>query len=117
MKVRVPRSYPRIGLRLVTTLLLVGTVSAQTTSTQIIGTITDSTGAAVPGVSIQVRRVETGETRGFRTDDTGNYIIPSLEIGEYEITAEATGFQREVRKGIILELKGAALLDFPTLGA
>ncbi|MCZ2150839.1 MAG: TonB-dependent receptor [Bryobacterales bacterium] len=93
-------------------MLLVGTVSAQTTSTQILGTITDSTGAAVPGVSIQVRRVETGETRGFRTDDTGNYIIPSLEIGEYEITAEATGFQREVRKGIILELNQKARIDF-----
>jgi hypothetical protein len=92
--------------------LLSGILSAQTTSTQILGTIMDPTGAAVPSASVQVRRIATGETRGFLTDTSGNYIIPSLESGEYEVTIEAAGFQREIRRGIVLEINQKARIDF-----
>ena len=96
--------------------LLAGTLYAQTTSTQILGTITDPTGAAVPKARVQVRRIETGETRTFQTDDSGNYLLPSLEIGEYEINVEAAGFQREIRRGVTLEINQKARVGLPVEG-
>ncbi|MCC6345134.1 MAG: TonB-dependent receptor [Bryobacterales bacterium] len=107
-----PRGDVMISNAIIVILSLVGILSAQTTSTQMLGTIIDPTGAAVPNATVQVRRVETGETRGFHTDGSGNYIIPSLEIGEYEVTVEATGFQREIRRGVVLELNQKARIDF-----
>ncbi len=94
-------------------LLLAGLpLLAQTVSTQILGLVTDSTGAVVPGATITARRVETGDVRTTTSNDTGNYIFPLLDSGEYEVSCAAAGFKTEVRKGIGLQLQQKARLDF-----
>ena len=50
--------------------------------------------------------------RSAVTNETGNYIFPLLDIGEYEVTCKAKGFKTEVRQGVVLRLQEKARLDF-----
>src|SRR5215813_1477709 len=85
---------------------------AQTASTQILGLVTDSTGAVVPNATVTARRVETGDTRTTTSNETGNYIFPLVDSGTYEVTCTAAGFKTEVRRNVPLELNQKARLDF-----
>ncbi|PYU28603.1 MAG: TonB-dependent receptor [Acidobacteria bacterium] len=77
----------------------------------ITGAVKDTSGAAVPGAMVTVKHLETGLTRAVEADATGNYAIPSLPVGEYELTAEKMGFQREVRRGINLLVAQEAVVN------
>ncbi len=85
---------------------------SQTASTQILGLITDASGAVVPGATISARRTQTGDVRTTTSNETGNYIFPLVDSGEYEVTCAAAGFKTEVRRNIPLELNQKARLDF-----
>jgi hypothetical protein len=87
-------------------------VPAQTVSTEILGLVTDATGAVLPGATVTARRVATGDVRLTKSNETGNYIFPLLEIGEYQVTCAAAGFKTEVRSGITLQLQQKLRLDF-----
>ena len=78
----------------------------------IVGTVTDSSGAAVPNVAITVTNVETGTSRSSITNDTGQYVIPSLKIGHYNIGAKAAGFGGEEKNGVLLEVGDRTRIDF-----
>jgi len=56
--------------------------------------------------------VETGDVRNEKTNETGNYLFPLLDPGDYEITISALGFKTEHRMGIVLQLQQKARLDF-----
>src|SRR2546425_3174916 len=86
-------------------------VAAQTTSTEVLGTVTDATGAVVPNASISLLRVGTGEKRQAVTDTSGNYSFPLIEIGEYTVTAEAPGFKTQSKTGIVVELQQKARVN------
>src|SRR5439155_20019483 len=83
---------------------------AQTTAT-IVGTVTDSTGAVVPGVSISVISKDTGLTRKTTTNQGGNYVATFLPVGQYSITAEVTGFKKKTLTGIVLEVNQEPRVD------
>ena len=68
----------------------------------ITGTVKDMSGAVLQGAAVTVKHLETGLTRAAEADASGNYNVPSLPVGAYEVTAEKMGFQREVRRGIDL---------------
>src|SRR5439155_9820939 len=85
---------------------------AQITTGTISGTVTDSTGAVVPGVNVTLKSVEKGITRTVRTDEGGRYRAPDLALGSYEISAEASGFETVVRSGITLTVGREAVVDF-----
>src|ERR1022692_4161414 len=85
---------------------------AQTVSTEILGLVTDSTGAVIPGAVVKAARIATGDVRTTTTNDTGNYVFPLLDIGEYEVTCSSAGFKTEVRRGIELQLQQKARIDF-----
>src|SRR2546428_4918151 len=86
-------------------------VHAQGFAAAITGTVTDTSGAVLPGTMVTVKHLETGLTRAVEADTSGNYSIPSLRVGEYELTAEKMGFQREVRRGINLVVAQEAVLN------
>src|SRR5947209_17134590 len=72
---------------------LCGIVSAaQSFRGGISGAVTDSSGAALPGVEVVVTSPQTGLTRTVATDDAGNYAIPELPIGRYDISVKKQGF-------------------------
>src|SRR2546427_6045370 len=88
-----------------------GPVHAQGFAAAITGTVSDTSGAAVPGAMVTVKRLETGLTRAVEVDANGNYSVPSLPVGEYELAVEKMGFQREVRRGITLVVAQEAVLN------
>jgi hypothetical protein len=85
---------------------------AQTTSTEILGTVSDSSGAVIAGARVTLLRVATGEHRETVTDSTGNYSFPLIDIGDYALTVKAAGFTSQERKGIALQLQQKARINF-----
>ncbi len=90
--------------------LTAGALLAQTTAS-IVGTVTDPSGAVVANVSITVTQTDTGLTRKVVTNERGIYVVPSLPIGNYSISAEASGFKRKTVTGIVLQVNQDARVD------
>ena len=88
-----------------------GPVFGQGTTAAITGTVKDMSGAVLEGAAVTVKHLDTGLTRAVQADANGNYNIPSLPIGAYEVTAEKTGFRREVRRGIDLAVAQEAQVN------
>ncbi|MCH7804564.1 MAG: carboxypeptidase regulatory-like domain-containing protein, partial [Acidobacteria bacterium] len=86
-------------------------VAAQQSTATLAGTISDETGAVLPGVEITVRNVENGSTRTAITDDRGEYRVTNLAPGEYELRAQLPGFQTAVRSGIGLNVGRSVSLN------
>jgi hypothetical protein len=86
--------------------------AAQLTSGTIIGTITDQTGGALPGVQVSVNNIDTGATRALVTNERGRYEAPDLPVGNYQVTATLQGFQTAARRGIELTVGRNLVVDF-----
>jgi hypothetical protein len=69
----------------------------------ITGTITDSTGAAVPGVDVQVRNLSTGLLSTTASNRTGNYGVSALPVGTYQVTFSKTGFETQIHSTILVQ--------------
>jgi hypothetical protein len=78
----------------------------------IVGTVTDPSGSVVPNVSITVTRVETGEARSSVTNNDGQYVLPGLGIGHYNVAAKAAGFKSEQKNGFVLNVGDRTRVDF-----
>jgi len=98
-------------LCLAVALMSPGRLQAQAATASVSGTVTDSSGAAVPGASIEIRNTGTGATRAVLSDSQGRYSIPDLGIGTYEIRGSKTGFQTAVRSGLALTVGSAPVVD------
>lgn len=81
-------------------------------SSQITGTVTDTSGAAVPGATVVVSSPATGTERRGTTNENGNYTIPFLTPGDYRIAVERGGFKSIARDGVRLEVNQSAQIDF-----
>src|SRR5213594_4521844 len=75
------------------------------------GTISDATGAVLPGVNVNVKNSGTGSSVDFVTDERGRYLAPVLQPGEYEIQVALPGFQSVTRRGIRLAVGQNAVVD------
>ena len=65
---------------------------AQKTTGDITGTVSDTTGGVLPGVTVTARCGDTGATRTVTTDRGGGYSLPELTVCVYKVTAEIPGF-------------------------
>ncbi len=83
----------------------------QSTSQEIAGFVRDSTGATVPNVSVSARSTATGLTRSATSNEGGYYVISNLPIGDYEISAEATGFKKFIKTNVILTVNAKLTVD------
>src|ERR1017187_2179105 len=104
------RLWPLLGVLLFATLLS-DRVWAQEVTATVSGRVTDSSGAVVPGVSVEVKNTQTNQVISAKTDASGNYVAPYLHPGTYDITAEATGFKKFIQTGLVLSVNQAATLD------
>src|SRR6185295_7249735 len=82
------------------------------TSTEILGLVTDTSGAVAPGVRVTITRLATGETRTAFTDPSGEFSFPLLEIGEYTVRCELQGFKTQTVTGLRLEIQQKARVNF-----
>ena len=95
-------------------MLLAGAVlvSGQTTSTSILGTVTDPSGAPVAGADVTIESVGRGLARHVGTNDAGFYTAPALDPGEYNIRVAKPGFKKDMRTAIDLRVNQKLTLDF-----
>src|SRR5947199_5860396 len=84
---------------------------AQTFSAAISGLVRDTSGAVIPGVTVTAKQTESGLTRTVNTNENGDYRMPSLPVGAYEVTAELSGFKQQVRRGISLAVAQEVVLN------
>lgn len=75
---------------------------SQTLTTELSGTIYDSTGAVIAGATVTVTNVATGVTLKQTTNSAGLYSFPSIPVGNYTVTVEMTGFKTAQRSGLTL---------------
>ena len=84
---------------------------AQTFRGSVIGTVTDSSGAAVPGATVTVKNEDTGLTRTTVTSEDGSYSVPELPVGKYDITITKSGFQTALTKAVRVDVAAQARVD------
>jgi hypothetical protein len=101
----------RVYRCLFATAFVLAGLSAQTTSTSIVGTVTDATGAVVPGARVTATQVETGIKREDTSSVTGDYSFPLLDVGKYTIGVEKQGFRPVLRKDITLQINEKVRVD------
>src|ERR1700688_4383992 len=84
---------------------------AQLPTATILGVAKDSSGGVLPNATVTVTNVETGLTRTVKTTDDGEFRLPELPVGRYEVKAEHAGFKTVNRKGITLEVTQQAVIN------
>ena len=102
------------GLMTVLAVFLIGGSLAigQLPTGTILGVVKDSTGAVVPDATLTARNVETGLTRTATSGTDGSYRFSALPVGNYEITVEHPGFQKQVQTGLTLTVAQEAVANF-----
>jgi Carboxypeptidase regulatory-like domain len=77
----------------------------------IVGTVTDPSGSAIPGAKVTVTSVETSASRTILTNESGQYVMPDLKIGHYDVKIEAAGFKTEEQKNLVLQVGDRLRVD------
>ena len=85
---------------------------SQQTTASITGTVVDEGGAAINSATVTVTDVDRGTTFTATTNDGGLFNFVRVPIGNYQVKAEATGFQSAVQNGLTLVLNQTARIDF-----
>ncbi len=94
------------------TLFMAVSAYCQVTGATLSGTVTDASGAAIPGAQVSVRNAATGVTRDFTTDSAGFYTAPNITAGTYEVRVSAKGFSTAVQPNVVLGVGAQQLLNF-----
>ena len=113
MKPAASRLLNALAIAVFATMVLLAptTASAQEARGTITGKVVDPTKAVVAGATVKVTNVAMGTTFTLRTNEDGFYQAPYLIPGTYQVTAEATGFKRFVRDGVILRVNDTIQID------
>jgi hypothetical protein len=75
------------------------------------GTVTDSSGAAVPKAQVTITNTEHGINRTAATNESGDYLVGALPIGAYDLTVKAAGFKKYEAKGVVLRVAEKARVN------
>jgi len=106
----------KVALRALAVALLLASVSAISTYSQnifgsIVGTVTDPSGAVLPGATVTATDLGTGQKRTVSADAQGNFSILSLPRGQYTVDIDATGFKHFSRTPIIVNVNQEVRVD------
>src|SRR5437867_541205 len=86
--------------------------SAYAQTASLTGTLTDTGGAVLPGVTVTITEVQTSASRTSATDERGNYRVPFLPPGRYRIETGLPGFKTGVRENVLLSVDDRLRIDF-----
>jgi len=82
------------------------------TTSAILGSVTDPTGAAIPSAIVTVTNIENGLRRSVKTDDSGRFSFPQLKPGMYAVKAEADRFETQQNNKVLAGLGQKQTVDF-----
>jgi len=119
MTLRIPAQFPRgwsqrplILLLAAASVLLASAPAFAQTVGSIEGTVKDGSGGALPGVTLLVANEQTGVSRTLVTDAEGRYRARDLALGQYRVEASLEGFQKVLRRGVVMTIGREAIVDF-----
>jgi hypothetical protein len=94
-------------------MLIPSTASAQAVTGTLLGNVTDSSGAAVPGATVTATNVEKNTSRSVVSNEAGYYILTSLPNGTYTVDAELQGFKKVARQNVKVDVNTTVRVDLP----
>src|SRR6266568_6071153 len=84
---------------------------SQAVNGSLLGTITDASGASVPGAQVTMTETNTGVSRSTKTGDAGNYFFADVPQGTYSVAVELSGFKKAVRAGVDVSVNTTMRVD------
>ena len=105
------KPHTHLARTLLLILLVTAVAAAQTFRGTILGTVTDQNGAVVTGAQVTVKNINTGLVRSTLTDNEGNYTMPELPIGPYEVRVDHSGFVSSVVSNVTVEVASERRVD------
>lgn len=85
--------------------------AAQSTTQQISGSVRDSSGAIVTTAKVSVLHTATGQVRVTPVNESGNYLVSNIPIGEFEVSAEAAGFKKAIQRNVVVQVNAKPTVD------
>src|ERR1041385_7701104 len=101
-----------VGTVMVLSFMLSAYTFAQTSNATLGGTVSDSTGALIPGVTVTARNTATGIVTTVLSNEAGAYQFASLQTGTYKVSAELPGFQTQAYNNVALGVSQQVRLNF-----
>src|SRR5271163_2659064 len=95
----------------ITIMLLSAGVARAQSSGDLTGTVSDPSGAVIPNANVTLTSVETGKQRTTTSNGAGIFDFPSLDVGDYNLSASATGFETYNQNGIVINVASTARAD------
>src|ERR1044072_1380517 len=96
----------RNGVSTVLLVLLAHSSAWAQATAQLSGTVKDSSGAVLPGVTVTVTQTDTGFSRTVVTETSGTYVVPNLPTAPYKLEASPQCFRTYAQTGLVLQEKG-----------
>src|SRR5215475_4696219 len=103
-------SFAKVAL--IVSLLLVSPCAFGQVNAVLSGTVSDASGALIPGVEVTAKNINTGITDTKVTNETGNFVFPSLQPGSYTLQASLSGFQTASYNNVVLGQGQQVRLNF-----
>ncbi len=85
---------------------------SQTTSTTILGTVQDSSGSVIGGAKVTLTNTRTGVKADTMSTSSGDFTFPLINIGEYTVSVEQSGFKTAARTGVLVQINEKVRVDF-----
>ena len=101
----------RLCLALVLVGLSFGLALGQGDRATVVGTVSDSTGAVIPGAEVYMTQIATNQVHSSLSSDTGQYAISALQADVYEMRVTMPGFKTEVRSGLKVDVGQTYRID------
>ena len=84
---------------------------AQAVRGTLLGNVTDSQGAAIPGVTVNATETQTNIARSALTNQSGHYVFANMKDGIYKVEAELSGFKKVVRDSVVVKVNSTVRVD------
>src|SRR5437762_2203663 len=91
--------------------IFAASLTAQSSFGTIVGTVTDSSGAGIPGAAVSLSNIGTAERRVAQSDGNGSFQFVNLVPGSYRVDVEKTGFNRYRREPIVVEVQSTLRIE------
>jgi outer membrane receptor protein involved in Fe transport len=105
------RNLRSICILFVLALLAASMAYSQAVNATLLGNVTDASGGVVPNAKVTITEVNTGVGRTSQTNESGNYTFPDLAPGNYTVEVEVSGFKKERRANVVVEVNSSTRVD------